>query len=165
MRGPGSPVARRGPGGQCWGRASSPPAASILSRRARTQSAYFGQRPSRSSPRHRAISVAYCENYLKHRNFHRNDGGLFALGRELHHLLAVLLVDLNEAGGLRGFEDGVELKLPHDYEDADVEQQYLPDELVGRRYYEPSGEGWEARVKERMDELLERRSRAKRKRT
>ena len=66
---------------------------------------------------------------------------------------------------MRSHGIGVGYKLPHDYEDADVEQQYLPDELVGRRYYEPSGEGWEARVKERMDELLERRSRAKRKRT
>ena len=67
--------------------------------------------------------------------------------------------------GMRSHGIGVGYKLPHDYENADVEQQYLPDELVGRRYYEPSGEGWEARVKERMDELLERRSRAKRKRT
>ena len=27
------------------------------------------------------------------------------------------------------------LRYPHDFEGADVEQQYLPDELVGRRYY------------------------------
>ena len=57
---------------------------------------------------------------------------------------------------------GVGYKYPHDFEDADVEQQYLPDELVGRRYYEPTGEGWEAIVKARMDELLERRRQGKR---
>ena len=28
---------------------------------------------------------------------------------------------------------------PHDFESADVEQQYLPDELVGRVFYEPRG--------------------------
>ncbi len=59
---------------------------------------------------------------------------------------------------------GVGYKLPHDYEGADVDQQYLPDELVDRRYYEPTGEGWEARVSERMDALLERRARGARKR-
>ncbi|MGD8487108.1 MAG: replication-associated recombination protein A, partial [Chloroflexota bacterium] len=52
----------------------------------------------------------------------------------------------------------------HDYEHADVEQQYLPDELVERRYYEPTDEGWEARIKARMDELLARRQRGQRKR-
>ena len=26
-------------------------------------------------------------------------------------------------------------KFPHDFEGDDVDQQYLPDELVGRRYY------------------------------
>jgi putative ATPase len=54
---------------------------------------------------------------------------------------------------------GVGYRLPHDYEGADVEQQYLPDSLVGRSYYEPSEEGWEARIKERMDALLEARRR------
>jgi putative ATPase len=66
--------------------------------------------------------------------------------------------------GMRSHGIGVGYKLPHDYEDADVEQQYLPDQLVGRRYYEPTSEGWEARVKERMDALAERRQRGSRKR-
>jgi putative ATPase len=55
--------------------------------------------------------------------------------------------------GMRHDGIGVGYKLPHDYEGADVEQQYLPDDLVERRYYEPTEEGWEARVKERMDAL------------
>jgi len=59
---------------------------------------------------------------------------------------------------------GVGYKYPHDYEGGDVEQQYLPDELVGRRYYEPTEEGWEARIKARMDELMERRGRGARRR-
>ena len=40
--------------------------------------------------------------------------------------------------------------LPHDYEGADVEQQYLPDELAERRYYEPSEHGYEKAIGERM---------------
>jgi putative ATPase len=59
---------------------------------------------------------------------------------------------------------GVGYRYPHDYEHADVEQQYLPDELVERRYYEPTDEGWEARIKARMDELRARRQRGQRKR-
>ena len=57
---------------------------------------------------------------------------------------------------------GVGYKLPHDYEGGDVDQQYLPDELATRRYYEPTAEGWEGRIRERMDILTERRARGDR---
>jgi putative ATPase len=42
---------------------------------------------------------------------------------------------------------------PHDYDDADVEQQYLPDSLVGRVFYEPSEEGLELKIGERLQRL------------
>jgi putative ATPase len=42
---------------------------------------------------------------------------------------------------------------PHDYDDADVEQQYLPDDLVGRVFYEPSEEGLEQKIGERLQRL------------
>jgi putative ATPase len=64
--------------------------------------------------------------------------------------------------GMRSHGIGVGYRLPHDYDGADVEQQYLPDALVGRRYYEPSGEGWEARIRERMDALMAARQRGSR---
>jgi putative ATPase len=54
---------------------------------------------------------------------------------------------------------GVGYRLPHDYEGADVEQQYLPDALTERRYYDPSEQGYERLIKERMDVLLEARRR------
>jgi putative ATPase len=66
--------------------------------------------------------------------------------------------------GMRSHGIGVGYKNPHDYEDADVEQQGLPDLLKDRRYYEPSEQGWEARIKERMDALVEARERGSRKR-
>ena len=50
---------------------------------------------------------------------------------------------------------------PHDYDDADVDQVYLPDDLAGRVFYEPSDEGLEAKIGERLQRLrrlrLERR--------
>ena len=48
---------------------------------------------------------------------------------------------------------GVEYKYPHDFEGAYVVQDYLPERLRGRRYYEPKGEGREATIKERLAAL------------
>ena len=42
---------------------------------------------------------------------------------------------------------------PHDYADADVDQEYLPDDLVGRVFYEPSEEGLELKIGERLQRL------------
>jgi putative ATPase len=42
---------------------------------------------------------------------------------------------------------------PHDYPDADVDQQYLPDALKDRVYYEPSDQGLEQKIGERLDRL------------
>jgi putative ATPase len=46
---------------------------------------------------------------------------------------------------------------PHDFEGADVEQQYLPDALDGKVYYEPSEEGLELKIGERLQRLRRRR--------
>jgi putative ATPase len=48
-------------------------------------------------------------------------------------------------------------RYPHDYEGDDVEQQYLPDKLVGRRYYFPGNLGAEIRIGERLERLREAR--------
>jgi len=45
---------------------------------------------------------------------------------------------------------GVGYRYPHDYEGADVEQRYLPDELDGRRYYLPTDQGYESTIADRM---------------
>ncbi len=42
---------------------------------------------------------------------------------------------------------------PHDYADADVDQQYLPDDLAGRVFYEPSDQGLEIQIGERLQRL------------
>ncbi len=43
--------------------------------------------------------------------------------------------------GAKALGHGLDYKYPHDYPGGWVEQQYLPDELAGRRYYIPSGIG------------------------
>ncbi len=45
---------------------------------------------------------------------------------------------------------GVGYRYPHDFEGADVEQRYLPDELGERRYYRPTDQGYEATIGARM---------------
>ena len=48
-------------------------------------------------------------------------------------------------------------RYPHDFQGDDVEQQYLPDKLVGRRYYFPGELGAEAKIGERIARLREAR--------
>jgi putative ATPase len=52
--------------------------------------------------------------------------------------------------GAKKLGHGKGYEYPHDAPEGWVPQQYLPDDLVDRRYYEPSSHGHEARVAERM---------------
>ena len=45
---------------------------------------------------------------------------------------------------------GVGYKYAHDYPNDYVEQQYLPYELSGREFYQPSGNGYEVKIREHM---------------
>ena len=55
--------------------------------------------------------------------------------------------------------DGAGYRYPHDFEEADVDQQYLPDLLHGqaRHYYVPSDQGAERRIGEFMEDRRARR--------
>ncbi len=54
---------------------------------------------------------------------------------------------------MKGFGYGRGYQYAHDAEDKVTEMECLPDALHGRRYYLPTGEGQEARLKERMEEI------------
>ncbi len=56
---------------------------------------------------------------------------------------------------------GVGYRYPHDYEGADIDQQYLPDALAGRRYYRPADQGYEATIGARMAARAEARAAAR----
>ena len=55
--------------------------------------------------------------------------------------------------GAKALGHGVGYKYPHSYPHAIIDQQYLPDELVGREYYQPTGNGREQMLGERVDRL------------
>jgi putative ATPase len=59
-------------------------------------------------------------------------------------------------GRAQGFGQGYQYA--HDGRDHYVEQQYLPDNLKGRRYYVPSDQGIEKRIKERLENLRDSQS-------
>lgn len=54
--------------------------------------------------------------------------------------------------GAKKLGHGRGYKYPHDYPGHWVAQQYLPDELVGRRYYEPTRQGQEASIWKKYQE-------------
>lgn len=56
---------------------------------------------------------------------------------------------------------GVGYHYGHEFEGADVEQQYLPDAIVARRYYLPTEQGYEATIASRMAARSEARASAR----
>jgi len=55
----------------------------------------------------------------------------------------------------RALGHGQDYKYPHNYPGHYVRQQYLPDELQGRRYYEPGTLGYEREIAKRLKTLRE----------
>lgn len=53
----------------------------------------------------------------------------------------------------RGMGFGAGYRYAHDEPDAVVDQQHLPDELVGHRYYSPTDHGAEAAIAERLEQI------------
>lgn len=49
--------------------------------------------------------------------------------------------------------EGSKYKYPHDYENHYVRQQYMPKELLKKKYYIPTSMGYEKRIKDRLDIL------------
>ena len=53
--------------------------------------------------------------------------------------------------GASDFGHGKGYLYPHNYEEGYVKQQYLPDNMVGAKYYKPTENGYEKSIKERLD--------------
>ena len=57
------------------------------------------------------------------------------------------------ARGMKDLGYGKGYKYAHDYPGHIVKQQYLPDELVGTVYYEPTANGYEGKIKTWLDKV------------
>lgn len=62
-------------------------------------------------------------------------------------------VHLKDKSRAKEFNKGEAYKYAHDYPGHYVKQQYLPDELVGKVYYNPSDNGVERKIKESLNRL------------
>ena len=49
-------------------------------------------------------------------------------------------------------------KYAHDFKEGFVEQEYLPDQLSGKKYYRPAGHGYEKYINERMEFLRKKKT-------
>ncbi len=58
--------------------------------------------------------------------------------------------------GAANLGHGVGYKYAHDYPEHYVKQQYLPDEIVGSKFYRPTENGSEKEIKERLERLQSR---------
>ncbi len=61
------------------------------------------------------------------------------------------LMDANRDA--KGFGHGKGYKYPHNYTGHYTEQQYLPDAVQGKKFYQPSDEGYETRIKKFLEQL------------
>ncbi len=68
--------------------------------------------------------------------------------------IPVHLMDAHYKGAAK-LGHGLDYKYAHDYPNHYVKQQYLPDNLVGARFYEPTDMGYEKDIKEHMKMLKE----------
>jgi hypothetical protein len=62
---------------------------------------------------------------------------------------------------MREYGIGVGYRYPHDFDGADVDQRYLPDELADRRYYLPTDHGYEGTIATRMAARADAREQAR----
>lgn len=58
----------------------------------------------------------------------------------------------------RGLGHGQGYLYPHSFDDHWVDQQYLPDELLGREFYHPSDQGYEGKIAEQLRSLRSKKS-------
>lgn len=57
--------------------------------------------------------------------------------------------------GAKNLGNGVGYKYPHSFKDSFTNQQYLPSEFIEKRYYEPTENGYEKEIKERLTKLFD----------
>lgn len=65
------------------------------------------------------------------------------------------LKDTHYAGSKK-LGHGAEYKYPHNYENGFVPQEYLPVEFQGKKYYNPTENGYEKEIKQRLRKLFDK---------
>ena len=108
------------------------------------------------------LAIAQCCVYLatapKSNAVYEGLGKAMAEVEKSGSLPAPLVIRNAPTGLMKKLGYGAGYRYAPDEEGGIADQQHLPDELAGRRFYEPSGEGFEAEIGKRMkawERLLE----------
>lgn len=78
------------------------------------------------------------------------DSALQAIEKEKSGQVPLHLRDRHYKGA-KQLGHGEGYKYPHDYPEGYVRQNYMPDGLLGRRFYQPTERGYEKTIKERLE--------------
>lgn len=83
---------------------------------------------------------------------------IFAAMESVRNVKTTVPVHLQDAHykGAARLGHGTGYLYPHDYEEHYVKQQYLPDEIVGSKFYEPTRIGEEESIRKRLERLRNR---------
>lgn len=103
------------------------------------------------------IPLAHCITYLatapkSNRSYMAMNQALDAI-RENARVPVPLHLRNAPTGLMKSLKYGEGYQYPHDSETGFVKEQYLPDELKGRKFYEPKESGYEKTIKERLEFL------------
>ncbi|MBU1703497.1 replication-associated recombination protein A, partial [Patescibacteria group bacterium] len=100
-----------------------------------------------------AQAVVYCSMAPKSNALYKACGALKDDIAETGNLEVPLHIRNAPTKLMKEWGYGKGYKYAHNFEDARVDQQHLPDQLKDRKYYEPSDRGIEARIKEKLHKL------------
>lgn len=89
------------------------------------------------------LATLYCATSPKSNSV----GGIWTAMREVENGASTTVPLHLSTNPMNRNKDDKNYKYPHDYADHYVKQQYLPDELVGKEFYQPSSVGFEAKIK------------------
>lgn len=78
--------------------------------------------------------------------------------RELENMPVPLHIRNPVTSLMKDLGYGKDYKYPHDYPDHFVEEEYLPENLMGRTYYHPSDQGFEREIQKRLEFWRKKRS-------
>ena len=102
-----------------------------------------------------ALNLAQAATYLA--SAEKSNASTTAIGKAMRDVRSSgsleVPVHLRDASyrGAKRLGHGKGYKYPHDYPDGWVDQSYLPPEVAGRRYYEPTERGVEREIGERLE--------------
>jgi putative ATPase len=86
------------------------------------------------------------------------DKALETVKKEKTGLVPIHLRDSHYKGA-KQLKHGEDYKYPHNFEDGYVPQEYLPQHLLGKSFYDPTERGYEKNIKKRLDYFHERKKR------